>query len=45
LRHRFSRLAGRHPGRRGLPPTLMAASGGVYLTEAHGLELKVMATG
>jgi len=45
LRHRFSRLAGRHPGRRALPPTLMAASAGVYLAEAKGLELKVLATG
>ncbi len=45
LRHRFSRLAGRHPGRRGLPPTLMAASAGVYLAEAQGLELKPFATG
>ena len=43
LRRRFSHLAGRHPGRNALPPALIAAADQVYLAEAQGLELKVVA--
>lgn len=45
LRHQFARLAQRHPDRRALPARLIAAAGRVYLAEAQGLELKVLATG